>query len=58
MDNSWKASKSQEIDYLHIGSESDIMQTGLLQDRFNFWKNSLAHPINMFHDQKVIIKAL
>ncbi|KAK7574427.1 hypothetical protein V9T40_011618 [Parthenolecanium corni] len=58
MDNSWKASKSQEIDYLHIGSESDIMQTGLLQDRFNFWRNSLAHPINMFHDQKVIIKEL
>ncbi|KAK7602464.1 hypothetical protein V9T40_008053 [Parthenolecanium corni] len=60
VDDSWKASTSTEIDYLYIKTENDTMRRGLLSDRFNFWKNSLAHPINgpTFDDRKVISKIL
>lgn len=44
-DNSWLPSESKkELTYLHVQNDGNYVKTGLLQERYSFWKNLGVHP--------------
>lgn len=42
MENIWQAVESKAVEYLHITTETDVMEKNLLEERHNLWVNLLG----------------